>query len=283
MINGLNVSCIGRIFPGGEVVTLSLVSSQTILDFDVLIIDLGEFHFQNIVGSPQALIGLDRRRKEILEFLALGRTVVVFLDEFQLEALLPVNGITTVSSSGQRTDFNGPDHLKTFWSTVQKWMTYLVYLEGVAGTPFLYVSQTDKPVATLIKYDKGHILLLPWLAWNRNLYINDKAYNQRSAQFLRALTTLIAKLSPPKTDFSLPSWSSKYGWQRENELRENLASLQQQVAQLESLIETKSQELELEDKLKILFTAKRRYSCRYGYRSVSPIWCKSRTGRTRSR
>ncbi len=176
MINGMNICCIGRQFGGGEVVSLSLDSPQTLLDFDVVIIDLDGFNIDQIRGSLHALKAIDRRRQEILDFLALGRTVVVFLSEFQLEVLLPVEGVTTISSSGQRMDFvrDGPDHLKTFWSTVQKWMTYLVYLDRVVGSPFLFVSETSRPIATWIKHGRGNLLLLPWLTWDRNPYTDPQ-------------------------------------------------------------------------------------------------------------
>jgi hypothetical protein len=151
---------------------------------------------------------------------------------------------------------NGPDHLKAFWATVQKWMTYLVYLDKTIGSPFLFVSETNRPVASWIKHDRGHLLLLPWLTWNRNPYIDPESYGKLCSQFLRTLTTLIAKLTPAKMEFSLPAWSSQYGWQREKELREHFVSLQKQAAELENFLQTKSQELEAEDKLKILFTAK---------------------------
>ena len=256
MINNMNICCIGRVFVGNEVILLSLDSPQTLLDFDVVIIDLDGLDIRQISSSPQGLFALDRRRREILDFLALGRTIVVFLDEFPLEALLPVQGVNTISSSGQRIDFvkNGPDHLKAFWATVQKCMTYLVYLDNTVGSPFLFVSQTNRPVASWIKHDRGHLLLIPWLTWNRNQYSDTENYSRLCSQFLRALTTLIAKLTPPKTEFSLPSWSSHYGWQRESELCESLVSLQQQAVELERMLGTKSQELGAEDKLKILFT-----------------------------
>ena len=258
MVNGMNICCIGREFVGGEVVTLLLDSPQTLLDFDVAIIDLDGWNIGHISGSPHILLALDRRRREILDFLALGRTVVVFLGEFPLEAILPVKGVQPISSSGQRMDFlkNRPDHLKIFWATIKKWMTYLVYLDNTIGLPFLFVSETNRPVASWIKHDRGHLLLLPWLTWNRNPFTDPTGYGERCSQFLRALTTLIAKLTPPKTEFSLPAWSSQYGWQHENELRENLVSLQQQATELEKVLETKSREVEAEDKLKILFTAK---------------------------
>lgn len=258
MVNGMNICCIGREFVGGEVVTLPLDSPQTLLDFDVAIIDLDGWNIGHISGSPHTLFALDRRRREILDFLALGRTVVVFLGEFPLEAILPVKGVNPISSSGQRMDFvkNGPEHLKTFWATIQKWMTYLVYLDNTIGLPFLFVSETNRPVASWIKHDRGHLLLLPWLTWNRNPYVDTQNYSNLCSQFLRALTTLIKKLTPPKMEFSLPAWSSQYGWQCEKELREHFISLQKQAAELEKILETKFQELEAEDKLKILFTAK---------------------------
>ncbi len=198
----MDICCIGRALEGQRVETLEFQSRRTLLDFDVALIDL-----QGLRGDSESMTAapsMHRRKLEIQEFLSLGRSVVVFLYDFELDALLPVQGIRTVPSMGLRMDFSGPDCLKHFWSSVQDSMAYLAYLDGIDGTPFLLVSKTNRPVATWIKRGRGNLLLLPQLAGGRGL--SDQRYAQQCHNFMEALLALIPSLSPQEQEFRLPAW-----------------------------------------------------------------------------
>jgi len=250
----MNICCIGREFGDDSVKNLDFNSSRTLLDFDAAIIDLSGI-FQLQCGGQLYPQILDRRRNEISELLILGRTVAVFVSQFQFEALLPIKGVNPVASQGQRIDFKGTNELKEFWSSVRHSMQYQAYWTGACGQPFLCVAEkSDRTVATLVKYEKGNLLLLPWLIWNGDPGVPN--YRQNCRQFIQSLGKLISQLTLQKSDFCLPTWSAQYGWQGERELRNRLFTLQQQSEVLLSEINIKSQELEVEDKLKILFTAK---------------------------
>ena len=130
-------------------------------------------------------------------------------------------------------------------------MQFTAYFGKCPGQPFLFVPATNKAVATLMKHEGGHIILLPWLKPYNG---NQSAYQQICARFVTAFQKLNERLAPKKPNLSLPSWSINYGWDREHKLRENLQSLQMKSGEISKQIITTSCELEIEDKLKVLFT-----------------------------
>ncbi len=243
----MNIGSIGRNVIHEQVKEIDLVSTRTFLDFDALFIFIPEI---SSIHHPQAFID---RRSQIIEFLQLGRTVVVFTSFANLDHLLPISDFKIHPSSGEKVEFKGPDYLKTFWSSVQNDMQYLTYFEKPPGLPFLFVPETNKALATLIKIERGHILFLPWL---KPELAGPVAYEQVCKRFVGAFQKLAEHISPKKTEVSFPPWSVHYGWAREQEIRENLVLIQRQADELSKAIIAKSKQLEVEERLKLLFTAK---------------------------
>ena len=229
-----------------HVKTVDLISSQTFLDFDAIFIfgpEISAFH------HPQAFVD---RKNQIFEFLQLGRTVVVFPCIGNIQSLLPIS-LSMKACSGQRIEFKGPDYLKTFWESIKSDMQYLTYFEKAPGLPFLFVPQTNKALATLVKIDRGHILFLPWLKPHN---AGPIAYEQACTRFITAFQKLVEHISPKKLLFDLPPWSVGYNWTREKELRSDLDAVRLQIEQLSVTLASKTKQLQEEERLKILFTAK---------------------------
>jgi len=151
----MNICSINREFYGTTEIDFN--SARTILDFDAAFIDArGLIQPRDL---PPAAI--DFRRNEFSEFLALGRTIVVFVVAFQPEVFFPVPAVQLVPRSGKNVDFKGPDYLKEFWDAVQQDMQYHAYFVPVRaqslpssplsgfpplpGRPFLFVHETDSP------------------------------------------------------------------------------------------------------------------------------------------
>jgi DNA-binding protein YbaB len=243
----MNICSIGINF-AEEVTPIDYNTSRTILEFDAVFIDSNGI--ENNGQNPNAI---NFRRSDFLEFLALGRTIVVFTASLNLETYIPVQSLGLKSISGMRVDFKGPDHLKIFWESVQEDMQFLAYFEKNPGQPFLFVPATKKAVGTLIKSERGNLLFIPWLKLDRRY---PSTYHQQCKRFLTAFKKLNDHLVPKKATVSLPAWSNHYGWERERKLRETLVSLQKQADEFSKQISTKTVELEIEDKLKVLFTSK---------------------------
>jgi hypothetical protein len=201
--------------------TVVLQSSQTLLDYDLVLMDL------NGISNASDLNSCLRRRDEVSELLTLGRTVVAFVSHCNLDHMLPVSGLTTVASSGQRVDFkSSQQQLKDFWHSIQDKMRYQAHLKGNSGQPFLFVSETDKPVATWIKKGQGNLFLVPWLIWDGN---SNAQHRDNLTQFVQFAKKLVQQLAPKKSDFTIPAWSAHYGWSHEREIRTSLLTLQQQA------------------------------------------------------
>ncbi len=155
--------------------------------------------------------------------------------------------------SGSRIDFKGPDHLKAFYHAMQRDMQFLAYFETPPGRPFLFVSETSKPIATLVKHDRENILFLPSLRKPGGGYSD---YPKQCERFMAAFQELNEHLAPKKPTIELPAWSSHYGWETERLLRNGLVSLQSHADEIATQINRKTAELELQDRLKVLFTGK---------------------------
>jgi hypothetical protein len=136
----MNICGIGRDFQHDQIREIDFESSQTFLDFDAVFIDAAIF-----MGANASHVQ-DRRRDEIAEYLAYGRTVVVFAAPVQLDKFLPIPPLSFKTSSGHRIDCKGPDYLKIFWSSIQEDMQYLIFFESTLGQPFLYVAEQTNPL-----------------------------------------------------------------------------------------------------------------------------------------
>ena len=66
-----------------------------------------------------------------------------------------------VYAEGNRIDFYGDKAFETAWNTLKEVAWYGSYLVEPVGTPFLFVRESNYPVGTWIKYNRGNIFLLP--------------------------------------------------------------------------------------------------------------------------
>lgn len=243
----MNICSLFRIFYGVEQLTFN--SSRTIFDFEAVFIDSVGFVPAAGEINPNAV---HFRQNEFSEFLALGRTLVVFLAPCQLNMFLPIPPAGLKPISGSKTDFKGPEYLKSFWQSIQQDMQFFAYLDTAPGKPFLFISATSKSVATLIKKERGHILLLPRFKEYQYASENQEA----CARFIAAFKKLNEYLNPKKSAAELPAWSAHYGWEQERKLRENLILLEKQSDEIAKQISITKQKCEVEERLKILFTGK---------------------------
>lgn len=243
----MNYCSIGRPFGHKFVTNIEFHSTETILVFDAAFIDcaaIANYDEQEQIAQI--------RRNEFSEFLASGRTIVVFSRTINLKIFLPIEKAKVIPISGHLVDFKGPDYLKTFWNAIKGSMKYFTCFEEPLGLPFLYVHSTTKVVASLCKYQRGHIIFLPWMDISPLGSVNE----HNNATFVNAFQNLNQHLVPQKSVGEPPAWSAHYGWQYEHQLRDELIDLQKKQEALETAIKKTTNALDSEDKLKILFTAK---------------------------
>jgi CRISPR/Cas system-associated exonuclease Cas4 (RecB family) len=244
----MNICSLGRGFSNSGISQIDFNTSRTILEFDAVLIDSNGLFQHGQINDAIVF-----RVAEFSEFLALGRTIVVFTASLNLEIILPIGALGQKPISGNRVDFKGPDYLKVFWESVQQDMQFLAYFEKPPGKPFLFVPATDKAVATLAKVGPGNLLILPWFKIPGG---PPSIYQEQCSRFMTAFRKLNEKLSPKKAIVEFPSWCKDYSWERERGLRDALTSLRKQSEQLSKAIAETSSNLDAEENLKALFTLK---------------------------
>lgn len=240
----MDICSLGRAFSG--VTEIEFDTARTVFDFDAVFIDAAGL----VEGKGKHPRAIECRRNEFVEFLTLNRTIVVFTAPIQLHEFLPIDELGVKAISGNRVDFKGPDYLKVFWESVQHDMQFFAHFTRPLGQEFLFVSATNKPVGAILRHQCGHLLFLPRLKWNPN----PVNYQEVCVHFVTAFEKLNEHLSPKKQILNSPAWSTHYGWDRERELRVDLASFQMKSDEITKKITTTTIELEVEDKLKALFT-----------------------------
>jgi hypothetical protein len=186
-----------------EIASTPFRSTQTLLDYDTVIWDpdwlLEEYSLSSespFQGLPllnendSALIKDEfrRRKREMVDLLSLGGTIIIFLsctqkiyaytgkkehsgsglsrqtttivDYFDLLSAFPVS-VKLVEAAGSKMDFRGSEPFGTLWRSQKNSFAYQAYMEQSPGQPQVFVRRTDRPVATVIPVEKGHVVLLP--------------------------------------------------------------------------------------------------------------------------
>jgi hypothetical protein len=118
-----------------DVPAISFDSSVTLLDFDIVVIELDVLRPDRNPNFSSLVVSWETRKQEIRDFLEMGRTLFAFTDAFQLEALFPVQLMGTMGCNiGRRMDFRaGPDYLRNFWTAISPFMAYRTWFAPVEG------------------------------------------------------------------------------------------------------------------------------------------------------
>ncbi len=225
-----------------------------------------------------------RRKNEMVDLVKLGRTIVIFVpspqkfyidtgqrsysgtgrnrsttvhvSEESLRSFIPLSGdFNTVEANGSQMDFRGDEALREFWTVNKDNLYYEAYFTHQIGRPFLFVHGTDRVVGSLIRHDRGNILLLPHLVYE-HAYTRKSDYTKVVKTFIESLTSLVSTLQKESGDFSLPTWTLAYKLPEEEALRNQLSMLQQDMNKLRASIDAKRTEISNLERYKLLLCAK---------------------------
>jgi len=139
-------------------------------------------------GTAEFLGDLKRRQQEIVDFLGLGRMLVVLLpspfkwyvgtgqevnkgtranpritryvEPMSVQDVLPVE-VELVEASGARFRLLSGPPFSTFWKATKELFHYNAYLRNAVGSPLLAIAGTDRVVAATAEVHGGTVLLLP--------------------------------------------------------------------------------------------------------------------------
>lgn len=195
-------------FPGGEVQYLSINSSQSLLDADIIVIEPSFSVYssrENYMGKRQITESdsmslaedIYRMNREIDSCLDEGKTIIVFLgriedvyiytgkkeysgtgrnqkvthivEQISPLRLLPIKLGRVVPSSGTEIKIGRElGVLSTYWKLFGKDSNYQSYIENDKLKPLLTTKNGKNVVGTIINVSSGHIVVLPKLEYPEN-------------------------------------------------------------------------------------------------------------------
>lgn len=259
-MNELRIISIGKELDHPFVDTVGYRSSFSLLDYDIAIWDpndlLSEYE-QHDFGGYIAISSEDifhiredisRRKKEMLEFLDLGRTIFIFTPKPQkyfsgkdlsdITNSLPANDIRTIAASGGEIEFRSKNRFKSLWDINNEFLTYRAYFEKNIGESLFFIKNTDKVIGTYLHFGKGHLIFIPnFLDPEFEFYLNPEGDQILSKKFVDSVIEIVRDINKDNNDLKLPKWSSSYSLPDE---REGLNSLDNLNAELD-LLETRKE------------------------------------------
>lgn len=267
---------------------IDLSSDKTILEYDVLLVDLenifegyatrGEFNgFPRITDhdSMQLKIHLKKRKTEIKEFLESGKNVIVLggnddcvycytgnkdtsgtgrnaKTTYYVEDVHSLSllpiKISPLSLSGKKISYKN----KSIQESLKKYNDYFEYrtvYEDVNDNILMTIENTSKVIAYYEQVGKGKILFLPDLSFNRK---NPTMESRLEKKYYQDLSN-ISKLLLDK-DVELPIYSKNYLLPNEEIMINDINKAKEQLNKLLEDIDNKQQALLDLQKQKIMFT-----------------------------
>lgn len=264
------VLALAHSFEHDAVTSAQFRSSVSAFDFDILIIDpaaaLFEYSLDPWATTYMGLRALsdddsvnlrrdvDRRRQEILDFVDMGRTAVVFVppptDCYVATGERQHSGtgrnrqttrvVTTASllrsvpakystrpAGGRSISFIGPPALSDFWRANRERFEYRAIFDETPGTPVMQVTGTNKVVSSLLTAKGGNVLFLPSLDDDR---LSAAAARRAHRTFIDSLLDAIGGLGGVSEP--LPEWSFEILVPGEAAAAESLQRLESSIADL---------------------------------------------------
>ncbi|MDD1776568.1 MAG: hypothetical protein LUQ65_00235, partial [Candidatus Helarchaeota archaeon] len=206
-------------------------------------------------SSIKIVEDIKRRNKEMLEMLKIGRFIIVFtpppnqfyratgekqysgtgrnrattriVTKDDVINTLPVK-IKTVAAAGENIECRGHDPFLNFWKSNHQYLFYEAYFDEIVGKPLFFIRDTDKVVGSVVEFENGHIIFIP-------SFVNILHFNTRKEwlpiqrKFIDSIINLIESLKKDAGDFELPNWSAQYLLPQEQEERDSLKNLEEEL------------------------------------------------------
>lgn len=236
-------------------------SRSSLLDYDVIIIDINHiFHIyegresiyettkiMNSITYYKARIDINDRKREIEELMSAGKTIVVFISGplafknelnnkiIYLSELFPIFP-HTISSEGNRLEFIGNGIFQNLWTDFKSSFKYSAYFKEKIGEPIFKIKDSSNYVGTHMKYQEGHIIVLP--------KPTPEADGNLSSEFFSEMSNIIKKLTLKENKITLPEWTKKYYLPNEKEIESRVSQLNQELKNIENELSLKKAEVE---------------------------------------
>ncbi len=268
--------------------TINFLSKKTILEYDILLVDLenmfGSYEsYSEYNGFPkisnhdsvQLKSDLNKRKKEIKEFLESGKNIVVlcgnddcvycysgqkeisgtgknaqttyFVEDVHSISLLPIK-ISPLTLCGKKISYKN----KRIEEKLKKYNDYFEYhtvYEDVSNNILMTIKDTNKTLSYYEQVGKGKIIFLPDLSFNRK---NPTSESKIEKNYYNDLVNFGKLLLNDEVE--LPIYSKNYLLPNEEIMINDIKKSKEQLNKLLNDIENKEQKLLNLQKQKIMFT-----------------------------
>lgn len=268
---------------------ISFSSTQTVLEYDLLIIDLkylfneyvssGEYNgFPRITDHDSARLkrDLEKRKREIKEFLESGKNIIIIGGSEDI--VYCYSGNKSISGTGRNAKttyyvdetrssmilpikINSLDLLgknvnfvnKELENNLKKYNEYFqyrtIYEDVNEKNVLMTVKGTKKVVSFFEKVKNGYLIFLPDVVFNKT---NPKQESKIEKQYYNDICNIVDILTKPK--FELPAYSKKYLMPNEETMLDDIKNSKERLNKLKTDIENKEKILQKLQFEKIIFT-----------------------------
>lgn len=248
-------------------------------------------------GSFQLTADMNHWKKEISDSLKAGKTIFLLLSDKEIFYLdtgkrthsgtgkntrttitvedshcytfLPFSIGTIHSAKGNEVLFTGNPSFKNFYNNFKSHMNYEVYIEDIppTGTPIFTGKDKSKILGAIYKVGAGHLVALPNMSYNRNIFIDtkidengeEKKYWTNEAlifgkKLISNLIEIDEALRTTSNKTPPPAWVSDetFSTKKETKLRNDIKNKLETINKIKKDVETIEAELEKEIILKDL-------------------------------
>lgn len=302
----MRIATLGIDLPDKRVFNIPFKSEYSLLDYGVIIFDTSKVFLEYNTGphygvymdhskymgyrnldsddSVHILEDRERRIKEMIELVNIGKTLIVFcpipdkcyIDTGQREhsgtgrsrtEITLVTGINissflpekvqseTTKSRGEEIVFDGDDIFHSFWNKIKNIVHYKAYFNSSVGKPFLFIKGTEKPVGTWLTFEKGNIVFIPHLAEEHD-FNKLTEYKNAVSTFISAIIDLVNDLKTLTGEYSLPEWTSIYFLPGEKELCDKIHKEKSRLRKILDSINNKKKQRDNIRQYKLLLCGK---------------------------
>lgn len=202
-----DIISLGFEIPGFSNLEKQFSASISLMDADIVIISpeiiepkgnwisfsSGGSGYYDISTSKKFLQKTEHLKKELVDFLKLGKIIFLFLDEMKNFPLalsvthprkgenlyqtttasnydfLPINIGKITSASGEKIQFIGNSLFNNFNKNFNNNLSYKAYLENVEQGQIIYSGKDkSKTLGSIHKIGNGHLITLPYLKYDKN-------------------------------------------------------------------------------------------------------------------
>jgi hypothetical protein len=236
-------------------------------------------------GSVRITSDASRRRREFIEFLEAGRSLVVFVrpplecyidtgersysgtgrnriatthvSKFDLLSALPVSKLTFELASGSRIEITTGSPISNLLKKYKDFLSYSAVMKDPPGSAVARVTGTERIVSSVIGIKGGgSLVLLPSVDFELDEEVDDAEddrdrYVDEAADFQRDLVDALLELNSGSVS-SRPPWAANYATEKQQKLRDGVVAQQRKVEKARARLtklQAQKEEAEARDQL----------------------------------